>query len=133
MAYLIKLYLVTVKQQVPNSAFFQQLNASPDAGVPYRIVVGNTQLFITPQKDVEGTFRKVYEHFKSRKMYAVSDTFFGEANDMVVPNTSIGSAGLQKNLKVEVIPAHHFSYFVPEADGLQALAAFVSRAKWVFW
>lgn len=121
--------LVTVKQQVPNSPFFQNLNSSPDTGVPYRIVVGNTQLFITPKKDVEGTFRKVYEHFKSRKMYAVSDTFFGEANDMIVPNASIGSAGGQKNVKIEVIPANHFTYFVPEADGLQALAAFVSRAK----
>ena len=119
--------LVTVKQQVPNSPFFQQLNASPDAGVPYRIVVGNTQLLITPKKDVEGTFRRIYEHFKSRKIYAVSDTFFGEANDMVVPDASIGSAGGQKNVKVEVIASHHFSYFIPEAAGLKALATFVSR------
>lgn len=119
--------LVTVKQQVPNSPFFQQLNSSPDAGVPYRIAVGNTQLLITPKKDVEGTLRKVYEHFKSRKMYAVSDSFFGEANDMVVPNASIGSAGLQKNVKIEVIPGHHFSYFVPESDGIKTLATFVTK------
>ena len=121
--------LVTVKQQVPNSPFFQQLNASPDSGVPYRIVVGNTKLLLTPEKDVEGTFRKIYEHFKSRKMYAVSDTFFGEANDMVVPDASIGSAGGQKNVRIEVIPSHHFSYFVPEADGLKVLSAFMSRAE----
>jgi pimeloyl-ACP methyl ester carboxylesterase len=118
--------MVTVKQQIPNSPFFQQLNESPDAGVPYRIIVGNTQLLLTPKKDVEGTFSKIYQHFKSRKMFAVSDTFFGEANDMVVPDASIGSAGLQKNVKIEVIPAYHFNYFVPEADGLKALAAFVS-------
>jgi pimeloyl-ACP methyl ester carboxylesterase len=117
--------MVTVKQQAPNSPFFQQLNESPDAGVPYRIIVGNTQLLLTPKKDVEGTFSKIYQHFKSRKMFAVSDTFFGEANDMVVPDASIGSAGLQKNVKIEVIPAYHFSYFVPEADGLKALATFV--------
>jgi pimeloyl-ACP methyl ester carboxylesterase len=118
--------MVTVKEQIPNSPFFQQLNESPDAGVPYRIVVGNTQLMLTPKKDVEGTFSKIYQHFKSRKMFAVSDTFFGEANDMVVPDASIGSAGLQKNVKIEVIPAHHFNYFVPETDGLKALATFVS-------
>jgi pimeloyl-ACP methyl ester carboxylesterase len=117
--------MVTVKQQIPTSDFFKQLNESPDAGVPYRIVVGNTQLLLTPKKDVEGTFSKIYQHFKSRKMYAVSDTFFGEANDMVVPDASIGSAGLQKNVKIEVIPAHHFSYFVPEADGLKTLATFI--------
>jgi hypothetical protein len=117
--------MVTVKQQIPNSPFFQQLNESPDAGVPYRIIVGNTQLLITPKKDVEGTFSKIYQHFKSRKMFAVSDSFFGEANDVVVPDASIGSAGLQKNVKIEVIPAHHFNYFVPEADGLKALATFV--------
>ncbi len=120
--------LVTVKEQVPNSPFFQQLNNSPDVGVPYRIVVGNTQLLITPQKDVEGTLRKVIEHFKSRKMFGVSDSFFGEANDMVVPDSSIGSAGLQKNVKIEVIPAHHFSYFVPESDGLKTLATFVDSS-----
>ena len=119
--------LVTVKQQVPNSPFFQQLNTSPDAGVPYRIVVGNTKLLITPEKDVEGTFRRVIEHFRSRKMYAVSDTFFGEDNDIVVPNASIGSAGSQKNVKIEIIPAHHFSYFVPEADGLKMLEAFIEQ------
>ena len=119
--------LVTIKQQVPNSSFFQQLNASPDAGVPYRIVVGNTKLLITPEKDVEGTFRKVIEHFRSRKMYAVSDTFFGEDNDMVVADASISSAGGQKNVKVEIIPAHHFSYFVPEADGLKMLEAFIEQ------
>jgi hypothetical protein len=44
---------------------------------------------------------------------------------MVVPDASIGSAGLQKNVKIEVIPAHHFSYFVPEADGLKTLATFI--------
>jgi hypothetical protein len=82
-------------------------------------------LLLTPKKDVEGTFRKVYEHFKSRKMMAVSDTFFDEDNDMIVPDTSIGSAGLQKNVKIEVIPATHFSYFVPESDGLKTLARFV--------
>jgi pimeloyl-ACP methyl ester carboxylesterase len=121
--------MVTVKEQIPNSTFFQLLNESPDAGVPYRIVVGNTQLLLTPKKDVDGTLRKIYEHFKSRKMFAVSDSFFGEANDMVVPNASIGSAGLQKNVKIEVIPAHHFSYFVPETDGLKALAAFVQATS----
>jgi pimeloyl-ACP methyl ester carboxylesterase len=119
--------LVTVKQQVPNSPFFQQLNSSPDAGVPYRITVGNTQLLITPKKDVEGTLRKVYEHFKSRKMLAVSDSFFGEPNDMVVPNASIGSAGSQKDVKITVIPGHHFSYFVPESDSLKTLAEYVSK------
>ncbi len=119
--------MVTVKQQIPSSTFFQLLNESPDAGVPYRIVVGNTQLLLTPKKDVDGTLRKIYEHFKSRKMFAVSDSFFGEANDMVVPDASIGSAGLQKNVKIEVVPAHHFSYFVPEADGLKTLAAFVGN------
>jgi pimeloyl-ACP methyl ester carboxylesterase len=117
--------LVTIKEQVPNSPFFQMLNESPDAGVPYRIVVGNTKLLITPKKDVEGTFSKIIEHFRSRKMYAVSDSFFGEANDIVVPDASIGSAGLQKNVKIEVVAAHHFSYFVPEADGLKTLATFV--------
>jgi hypothetical protein len=60
-------------------------------------------------------------------MYAVSDTFFSEDNDMIVPDASIGSAGGQKNVKVQVIPAHHFSYFVPEADGLKMLEAFIKQ------
>jgi pimeloyl-ACP methyl ester carboxylesterase len=119
--------LVTVKQQVPNSPFFQALNSSPDTGVPYRIVMGNTQLLMTPKKDVDGRFRKVIEHFKSRKLYAVSDSFFGEPNDMVVPNSSTGSPGLQTNVKKEVIPAHHFSYFVPESDSLKTFATFVNE------
>jgi pimeloyl-ACP methyl ester carboxylesterase len=119
--------LVTVKQQVPNSPFFQALNNSPDVGVPYRIVVGNTKLLMTPKKDVDGTFRKIMEHFKSRKLFGLSDSFFGEPNDMVVPDSSIGSAGLQKNVKIEVIPSHHFSYFVPESDSLKTFATFVSE------
>ena len=118
--------MVTVKQQIPNSLFFQQLNTSPDTGVPYRIVVGNTQLLSPPKKDVDGAFSQMYQNFKSRKLLALSDAFFGETNDMVVPDASIGSAGLQTNVKVEVIPAHHFSYFVPETDGLKTLAMFVS-------
>jgi pimeloyl-ACP methyl ester carboxylesterase len=119
--------LVTVKQQVPNSPFFQALNSSPDTGVPYRIVMGNTQLLMTPKKDVDGRFRKVIEHFKSRKLFAVSDSFFGEPNDMIVPNSSTGSAGLQKNVKIEVIAATHFSYFVPESDSLKKFATFVNE------
>jgi pimeloyl-ACP methyl ester carboxylesterase len=118
--------LVTVKEQVPNSPFFQALNNSPDTGVPYRIVVGNTKLLLTPKKDVDGTLRKIMEHFKSRKLFGVSDSFFGEPNDMIVPDSSIGSAGLQKNVKIEVIAAHHFSYFVPESDSLKTFATFVN-------
>jgi hypothetical protein len=94
--------------------------------VPYRIVVGNTKLLLTPKKDVDGTLRKIMEHFKSRKLFGVSDSFFGEPNDMIVPDSSIGSAGLQKNVKIEVIAAHHFSYFVPESDSLKTFATFVN-------
>jgi pimeloyl-ACP methyl ester carboxylesterase len=119
--------LVTVKQQVPDSPFFKALNSSPDVGVPYRIVMGNTQLLMTPKKDVDGTFRKVIEHFRSRKIFAVSDSFFGEPNDVIVPNSSTGSAGLQKNVKIEVIASTHFSYFVPESDSLKTLATFVNE------
>jgi pimeloyl-ACP methyl ester carboxylesterase len=119
--------LVTVKEQSPNSPFFQALNSSPDVGVPYRIVMGNTQLLMTPKKDVDGTFRKVIEHFRSRKMFAVSDSFFGEPNDMIVPNSSTGSAGLQKNVKIEAIAATHFSFFVPESDSLKTFATFVNE------
>ena len=116
---------VTVKQQIPSSDFLQSLNSASDAGVPYRIIVGNTEKFKKADVETHSFMSKVTENLRTRRILAVADVFFGEPNDMVVKTLSIGSAGLQRNVKIEEVAASHFSYFVPVSESIQALAEVV--------
>jgi hypothetical protein len=117
----VKMMMVTIGQQEPNSQFIQNLNNSPDAGIPYHIVAGNTQMLPKEAMGDRSLFMKVVKTLRSRGHYSGADAYLGEANDMVVRTKSIGSAGQQRNVKVTEVPCDHFGYFVPMSDGLRAL------------
>ena len=107
----------TLEQLSPNSPFIQSLNNLPDAGVPYHIVMGNTDLLKEKRPEEYGLIQKVKDIFKERDGVLVFDMFFGKTNDLAVTNESIKSPGQQKNVKLIEVPSNHFSYFVAESEG----------------
>jgi pimeloyl-ACP methyl ester carboxylesterase len=117
----VNLMMKTIEQQQPKGQFIQNLNASPDANVPYHIVVGNTKRLQQNSGTYNGFFSKVYHALKDRGVYGISDAYFGEPNDMIVRAKSIGSAGQQNKVKVTEVAADHFTYFLPLSEGLSAL------------
>ena len=111
----------TLEQLSPSSPFIQSLNSLPDAGVPYHIVMGNTDLLKEKRPDEYGLIQKVKDIFKERDGVLVFDMFFGKPNDLAVANESIKSSGQQKNVKLIEVPSNHFNYFVEESEGFAAL------------
>jgi hypothetical protein len=119
---------VTIEQQRPNSPFFQTLNSAPDAGVPYHIIYGNTELMKEKMPEHYGFIKKFLTTLKKRKAYAFADWYFAEPNDMVVRAASASKPGNQRNVTLTEVASDHFSYILPESEGLRALNTAVERA-----
>ncbi len=111
----------TLEEHGTNSAFMQTLNSSPDVGVPYHIVAGNTQLLQAKRPEEYGLIQKFHDIWKERDGLLASDMFFGKANDLVVSFESITHPGQQKNVEILPVASTHFGYFDKESDGLEAL------------
>ena len=120
---------ITMGEQQTNSTFIQTLNSLPDAEVPYHIVVGNTDLLHAKRPEEYGLIQQVKDIFKERDGVQVIDLFLGKPNDLVVTTESISSPGQQKKVKLIEAASNHFSYFVQQTDGLEALAKAVEAVR----
>ncbi len=119
---------VTLDQMRPGSDFLKTLAASPDPGVPYAILAGNTTL-LPHALEPEGTKPALIERLLARLApeqlwrNVTALAFFGQPNDTAVSVASISSVpqGRTPAPLVREVASDHLMYFSTVA-GLRALA-----------
>lgn len=117
---------VSLDQMNPNSDFVKNLAASPDPGVPYTILVGNTSIIPAAQAGGEKSrITKLLKklRLKQRSYDALTQLVFKEDNDIAVGVSSIQAVDLSRTPAPRVleVASDHVSYFRIDA-GLEALS-----------
>ena len=116
---------VTLDQMGPQSEFIRNLAASPDPGVRYATIVGNTSIIPGPDDEQQSRFRRLLNRLTSQRLLhgGTALAFFGAPNDIAVSVDSARSvpAGRTPPSRHFEVACDHLSYFSTEA-GLKALA-----------
>lgn len=120
---------VSLDEMKPGSDFLAALSASPDPGIPYTVLAGNTSIIPAATKPEPSQERSRVERLFScmrvrPALHKVASlAFFGDPNDVAVSIASISGlpANRAKPIIVREMACDHMSYFTTEA-GLRALA-----------
>jgi pimeloyl-ACP methyl ester carboxylesterase len=123
---------VALDQMHPSSTFLQTLHSSPDPGIPYTIVAGNTSLLSPPGGPADKARVRLLDRLKSLNLLhlATAPAFFGEPNDIAVSiaNIRLQPPGRAFEPRVLEIPCDHLTYF-STATGLSALSDALTVAE----
>lgn len=120
---------VSLDQMEANSPFLKSLATSPDPGIPYTIVAGNTSLVsaaLPPESELQpAAIERLMQKLFNR---VVALPFFEQPNDIAVTVHSI------KNVPVRVLPSNvlevacdHLVYFT-HPEGLKGLSEAIAKA-----
>jgi pimeloyl-ACP methyl ester carboxylesterase len=116
---------VSLDQMNPKSDFLKQLAESPDPGVRYTIIAGNTSLIAPPDDEQRGRLRRLLDRLKPQHVFhdVTGLAFFGSPNDIAVSVKSIKAVpeGRTPAPLMTEVACDHITYFSTEA-GLRALA-----------
>lgn len=119
---------VTLGQMMPGSTFLQELHNSPDPGIPYIMIAGNTAMIPATAADVErrAKLRRLLSRLWSdRSKHDLANLFFGGSdNDIAVSLESMRNIaeGRRSAFDVRPVGCDHISYF-HDPEGLKALAS----------
>ncbi|NMG09760.1 caspase family protein [Brasilonema sp. UFV-L1] len=111
----------TLDQMQPGSEFLKSLAASPDPGIPYTILAGNTSIVVDSNR-LKPLMQKLMSD-------AVALPFFGQPNDIAATVYSIKQVpeGRSPQPQVHEVGCDHLVYFTHQ-EGLNALSLAVSQA-----
>src|SRR5262249_31119266 len=121
---------VALDEMNPQSEFLKNLADSPDPGIPYTIIVGNTSIIPSALQTQDGTepsrFARLWEKLKPKNwLHPLTGlAFWGEPNDIAVSIASSQNVPLNRSpqpVLIDPVACDHITYFSTEA-GLQALA-----------
>jgi pimeloyl-ACP methyl ester carboxylesterase len=117
---------VSLDEMHPQSECLKTLAASPDPGVRYTIIAGNTQL-IAADEQQQGRVQRLLSRLAPQRLLhgTTAFAFINEPNDIAVSVASIGSVPMARSPQPHVQPpvaCDHITYF-STAAGLRALAA----------
>lgn len=119
----------TLDQMMPGSDFLKSLKTSPDPGIPYTIIAGNTSLRrdalqLEPDQQ-QGRLARLLSKLAPQQLLhsATGLAFFGQPNDIAVSVQSIGDVPRDRTPQPQVhqVSCDHVTYF-STAAGLHALA-----------
>ncbi|TAE44434.1 MAG: hypothetical protein EAZ89_21665, partial [Bacteroidetes bacterium] len=106
----------TLAEMRPDSDFLKELNNSPDPGVPYILIAGNTKHYTT-------TAKKKVDRVMDKSLVKVGEWFNHDTpNDIAVATASILNVPDTRNpapVKAEVA-CHHMNYFYDSEGILKA-------------
>ncbi len=127
---LLEVIDLSLDQMQPDSEFLQNLAASPDPGVPYSIIAGNTSIVPAALKSEPGEVSLLDRLLQRLFNRAVALTFLGQPNDIAVTVNSIKSVNPERSPQPQIqeVGCDHMVYFFHPA-GLEALAQAVVRAR----
>jgi pimeloyl-ACP methyl ester carboxylesterase len=120
---------VALDQMKPGSDLLTGLATSPDPGIPYTVLAGNTSVIPAAAKPEAGQDRSRVERLfaclrlRPALHKVASLAFFGHPNDVAVSVESISSlpTNRRRPMLVREVACDHMSYFTTQ-EGLQALA-----------
>jgi len=124
-----------LNEMLPTAAVLAELNKSPDPGIPYVMLAGNTSL-IPAAVDAENagqatTLARLLSRLTSPELlHKVANPFFLEQeNDVAVSVASMENIapGRKLPLDLRLVACDHLSYF-RDPEGLKALAAVLAKA-----
>lgn len=134
----IEIIDVSLDQMKPGSQFLNNLASSPDPGIPYSIVAGNTSIVpaaLTTQGDKPSLIKRLTQKLSNR---AMSLAFFNQPNDIAVKVDSIKSVagdrpkGLASRRtyppQIQEVACDHMVYFY-HPEGLRGLSQAVSQTE----
>jgi len=114
---------VALKEMIPGSETLGKLGESPDPGVPYTMLAGDTSIIPEVKGEGGAAQRLIGRLFGPGTMYAIANPFFlGAANDIAVAVESMRRVpdGWASPMHVVESGCDHLTYFRSEA-GLGAL------------
>ena len=110
---------VNLDQMKPGSEFLNSLLNSPDPGVPYTILAGNTSLIPPPDDESSNRLQNL---LKKLGKGAIEFPFLGQPNDIAVLVNSITKlpAARSQQPRIQEVACNHLVYFT-HPEGLRAL------------
>ena len=120
---------VCLEQMLPNSDFLKNLAESPDPGIPYTIIAGNTSIApaaLTPGTEESNRVQRLMQKLFSK---AIALPFFGQTNDIAATVVSITNVNMnrQHQPQIQEVGCDHLVYF-SDPIGLTALSQAVLHA-----
>ncbi len=126
---MVKTIDIPLAQMHPGSEILQKLATSPDPGIPYSIIAGNTAIAASALKSTDNQPNLLERLHQKLFKKAVALPFFGQPNDIAVMVTSIKHiSDLTRSAQIQEIGCDHLSYFSDPA-GLTALSAAVMQTS----
>ncbi len=125
---------VTLNEMLPKSKVLADLKESPDPGIPYVMLAGNTSIIpaavAAPESGNASVFARLVSRLTSPDlMHKVANPFFlHQENDVAVSVLSMENipSGRKHPFNVRPVACDHLSYF-RDPEGLKALAAVLSE------
>lgn len=116
---------ITLDQMQPGSDFLKLLESSPDPGIPYTILAGNTS--IIPAALDSARLKRLMQKLCTE---AVALPFFGQPNDIAATVHSIKSVSVSRSPQPQIqeVGCDHLVYFSHQA-GLAALSTALIQAQ----
>lgn len=114
---------VSLDEMHPGSQFLQNLAASPDPGIPYTIIAGNTSIIPAALQPEVNQQSSPLARLMQKLFYKTAVLpFFGQPNDLAVTVDSIKSVSQERQPppQVQEVGCDHFVYFT-YPEGLTAL------------
>ncbi len=104
---------VNSNQMKSDSLLLKNLLTSPDPGVPYWIMAGNTSLIRNDQNSNSKLMRLWKSLFRKKPVHFVTQKIFNEPNDIAVSVASMERIHENRTAECEVqqIPCDHLTYF----------------------
>lgn len=120
---------VSLDQMQSGSEFLNNLAASPDPGIPYSIVAGNTSIIpaaLESKPNNTSLFSRLTQKLFNR---VVEFPFLGQPNDIAVSVASIKNVSLARSHQPQIqeVGCDHLVYF-RHAEGLKGLSDAVAQA-----
>jgi ABC-type branched-subunit amino acid transport system substrate-binding protein/uncharacterized caspase-like protein len=116
---------VTLDQMKPNSDFLKDLAASPDPGIPYSVIAGNTSIIRAATEQKGEQTSRLKRLIQKLGTQFLEFPFLGQPNDIAVTVDSITSISKARKfpLNIQIVACDHLTYFIDNSVGLEALSA----------
>lgn len=120
---------VTLDAMKPNSSFLRDLAASPDPGIPYSVIAGNTSIIRAAMEEEEETVSRLKRLIQRLRIQVVEFPFLSQPNDIAVKVDSIKSVpeGRMIPPNIQEVACDHLTYFVENSDAFKYLSEYLTQ------
>ena len=124
----IKAVDVTLDQMKPKSSFLRKLTESPDPGIPYSVIAGNTSIMRAAMEKEGNQASRLNRLIQRLRTQVVEFPFLGEDNDIAVTVDSIQSIPETRNIppNIQEVACDHLTYFVENSEALNHLSEYLT-------